>query len=297
MKTYLRRILRKIVSALCERWDLVLENMALRHQIDVLERSGQRPQFTNADRLVWVFLSTIWPRWPEALEIVSADTVKRWRRQGFRHYLLGKSRRHRPGRPPIEPEIRSLIQRMSRQNVLWGAPRIHGELLKLGVDVCQTTVAKYMVRGVGPPSQRWGTFLRNNARELFPSEIFPRLIRSFRSLITRIAGAVKRWLTDFFRNLLNLPATSAVRIVYEPVSCQSIHQLQHQTVIDPVGFAGRGPPVVKPLRNDSSSSGTSVVVVCPAPIGYTDTYSFRWRRIPQKIHLRHFPHRSDRLAA
>jgi len=84
MKTYLRLILGKIVSALCERWDLVLENMALRHQIDVLERSGKRPQFTNADRLVWVFLSTVWPRWPEALEIVNADTVKRWRRQGFR---------------------------------------------------------------------------------------------------------------------------------------------------------------------------------------------------------------------
>ena len=132
MKTYLRLILRKIVSALCERWDLVLENVALRHQIDVLERSGRRPQFSNVDRMVWVTLSTVWPRWPEALEIVHADTVKRWRRQGFRHYLLGKSRRRRPGRPAIEPEIRSLIQRMSRQNVLWGAPQIHGELLKRG---------------------------------------------------------------------------------------------------------------------------------------------------------------------
>ncbi len=97
MKTYLRLILRKIVSALCERWDLVLENVALRHQIVVLERSGRRPQFTNADRLVWVFLSTVWPRWPEALEIVHADTVKRRRRQGFRHYLLRKNRRRRRG--------------------------------------------------------------------------------------------------------------------------------------------------------------------------------------------------------
>ena len=77
MKTYLRLILGKIVSAFCERWDLVLENVALRHQIEVLERSGRRPQFTNADRLVWVVLSTVWPRWPEALEIVNVDTVKR----------------------------------------------------------------------------------------------------------------------------------------------------------------------------------------------------------------------------
>ncbi|MCP4189603.1 MAG: hypothetical protein GY768_03130 [Planctomycetaceae bacterium] len=297
MKTYLRLILRKIVSTLCERWDLVLENVALKHQIDVLKRSGRRPQFANADLLVWVFLSTVWPRWPEALEIVNADTVKRWRQQGFRHYLLGKSRRRRPGRPAIEPEIRSLIQHMSRQNVLWGAPRIHGELLKLGVDVCQTTVAKYMVRRVGPPSQRWGTFLRNHVRELVPSELFSRLIRSFRSLITRIAGAVNCWLTGLFCNLLSPPGTTARRIVDEPVSCQSILRLAHQTVTVPVGFASRGPPVVKPLFNKSSPFGTLVAVVCPTPIGYADKYSLRWRKFTQTIHLHHFPHRSDRLAA
>ncbi len=296
MKTYLGLALRKIVSALCERWDLVLENVALKHQIDVLERSGIRSQFTNADRLVWVFLSTVWPRWPEALEIMNADTVKRWRRQGFRHYLLGKSRRRRPGRPAIEPEIRSLIQRMSRQNVLWGVPRIHGELLKLGVNVCQTTVAKYMVRRVGPPSQRWGTFLRNHVRELVLSVIFSRLIRSFRSLITRIAGAVNCWLTDLFCNLLSPPVTTARRIVDDPVSCQSILRLRHQTVIVPVGLTGPGPPIVKQLFNDSSSPGTPVAVVYPAPIGDTDTYGFRWSIVTQTIHLHHFPHRSNPLA-
>jgi len=127
--------------------------MALSHQIAVLERSAKRPQFTNGDRLFWHTLSTLWPRWPEALEIVQTDTVKRWRQRGFWHYLLGKRRRRRPGRPAIEPEIRTLIQLMSLNNVLWGAPRIHGELLKLGVNVCQTTVAKYMVRRPGPPSK------------------------------------------------------------------------------------------------------------------------------------------------
>jgi hypothetical protein len=145
MKKYLWRILRKIVSALRERWHLRLENMALRQQIAALERSAKRPQFTNADRLFWVTLSTVWPRWREALEIVQADTVKRWRRHGFGYYLLKHDRRRRPGRPAIEPEIRSLIQRISLNNVPWGAPRIHGELLKLGVQVCETTVAKYMV--------------------------------------------------------------------------------------------------------------------------------------------------------
>ena len=97
MKTYLRLMLRKIVSALCERWDLVLENVALRHQIDVLERSWRRPQFKNSDRMVWVVLSTVWRRWPEALEIVSADTVKRWRQQGFRHCLGGETGSDRAG--------------------------------------------------------------------------------------------------------------------------------------------------------------------------------------------------------
>jgi hypothetical protein len=298
MKTYFRLILRKIVSAICELWDLVLENVALRHQIYVLERSGRRPQFSNVDRMVWITLSTFWSRWPEALEIVHSDTVKRWRRQGFRHYLLGKSRRRRrPGRPAIEPEIQSLIRRMSRQNWLWGAPRIHGELLKLGIDVCQTTVAKYMGCRIGPPSQRWGTFLRNHARELVPIEIFSKPIRSVRSLITQIAGAVKRRLTGLFRNLRSLPATCARRIVDEPVSCQSIHRLRHQTLFAPVGFAGRGPPIVKQLFNNLSSQKTPVAVLFPFPMGYTDTYCFRWRKVTQTIHLHHISQRSDRLAA
>jgi hypothetical protein len=174
MKKYLWRILRKIVSVLRERWHLRLENVELRHQIAVLERSGKRPQFTNVDRLFWVTLSTLWARWPEALEIVQADTVKRWRQCGFWHNLLGKGSRRRPGRPAIKPEIRSLIRRMSLNNVLWGAPRIHGERLKLGVNVCKTTVAKYMVRRPGPPSQNWLTFLRNHTRGLVTSEILPR---------------------------------------------------------------------------------------------------------------------------
>ena len=115
------------------------------------------------------------------------------------------------------------------------------------------TVYKFCSRRQ-PPCPHWwkrwieflratGTFLRNHARELVPIEIFPRPIKSFRSLITRIAGAVKRRLTGLFRNLLSLPANSAGRIVDEPVSCQSIHRLRHQTVIAPVGFAGRGPPI------------------------------------------------------
>jgi len=91
-ETYLQLILRKILSALRQRWDLQLKYMALKDQIAVLERSVKRPQFTNTDRLFWVTMSTLWARWPKALEIVQADTVKGWRRHGFGHYLLGKMR-------------------------------------------------------------------------------------------------------------------------------------------------------------------------------------------------------------
>jgi len=171
-----------------------------------------------------------------------------------------------------------------------------------------------MVRCAGPPSQRWGSFLRNHAREIVFSAIFSRLIRSFRSLITRVAGAVNCWLTGLFRNLLSLPATTARRTVNAPVSCQSVLRLRHLTVITPVGFASRGPPVVKQLFNDSSSPGMPVAVVCPTPIGYNDMYSFRWRKDSKMIHRRchppnsqhkdphassryHFRYRSDRLAA
>jgi len=222
MKAYLRIILGKIVSVLRERWNLRLENVALRHQIAVLERSENRPQFTNVDRLFWVILSTFWARWPEAMEIVQADTVKRWRQRGFWHYLLGKGRRHRPGRPAIEPEIRTLIQLMSLNNVLWGAPRIHDELLKLGVNVCQTTVAKYMVRRPGPPSQSWRTFLRNHTRGLLTSEILPRPICRLRALRTQVAVAVNRWLTAKFRKPLSYHPAPARDIEGEPVRCQAI---------------------------------------------------------------------------
>ena len=224
MKAYLRLIFRKIVSALRERWHLRLENMALRHQIAVLERSAKRPQFTNADRLLWITLSTLWARWPEALEIVQAKTVKRWRQRGFWHYLLGQGWRRRPGRPAIEPEIRSLIQRMSLNNVLWGAPRIHGELMKLGVNVCQTTVAKYMVRHPGPPSQSWRTFLRNHARVLVSSEILPRPISGFRAFLTRVVGAIKRWLKAKFHKPLSSHATPVWDIEDGRIRDQAVHR-------------------------------------------------------------------------
>jgi hypothetical protein len=125
---------------------LVLESMALRHQIAVLERSRiRRPCFRRIDRLLWILLSCLWPQWRESLVIVQPETVLRWRRNGWSAMWRYRSRgRWRGGRPRVSSEVRQLIARMARENFLWGAPRIHGELLMLGFSVSQATVSRYM---------------------------------------------------------------------------------------------------------------------------------------------------------
>jgi len=267
--------------------------MALRHQIAVLERSAKRPQFTNADRLFWVTLTTVWPRWPEALEIVQAETVKRWRQRGFWHYVLGKGRRRRPGRPAIEPEIRSLIQRVSIKNVLWGAPRIHGELLKLGVNVCQTTVAKYMVRRADPSSQSWSTFFRNHVSEHLLSEIVPRSSSGFRALLTRVAVAIKRWLTAKFHEPSSYYATPAWDIENERISCQAALRPKDEKVIALIDFASRGPPAVKPLFNNSFPPRTPTAKLCPVTSGSIS--AVRWKEVAQTIDRRCYRPNSDHI--
>ena len=145
------------------------EILALRHQLNVLRRtSPRRPVFSNFDRMIFVCLYRIAPRILDALTIVEPETVVHWHRAGFRRW---KSRR-RAGRPSVTPEIRRLIREMSLANPLWGAPRIHGELLKLGIDVGQTSVAKYMARRRRPPSQGWRTFLLNHADGIASIDLF-----------------------------------------------------------------------------------------------------------------------------
>jgi len=109
------------------------------------------------DRIFWILLSRLWRRWQHSLQVVRPETVVGWHRQGFKRYWTWKSRR-RGGRPMIRTELRELIRRMSRANPLWGAPRIHGELLKLGLTVSQVAVSKYMLRPRRPPSQAWRAF-------------------------------------------------------------------------------------------------------------------------------------------
>jgi putative transposase len=124
------------------RRQLAVETLALRHQLGVLRRSVKRPRLTNADRGLWVLLSRRWSGWSDALIVVKPATVVKWHRAGFRRYWTWRSR-PKGGRPGIDPEIRKLIKRMGTAN-LWGAPRIHGELLKLGIDISQATVSKYL---------------------------------------------------------------------------------------------------------------------------------------------------------
>src|SRR2546428_5552312 len=147
--------------------ELALENLALRQQLAVWKARQPRPPLTEMDRIFWVLLSRLWPSWRHSLQVVRLETVVGWHRQGFKRYWAWKSRR-RSGRPMIRTELRELIWRMSRANPLWGAPRIHGELLNLGLTVSQATVSKYMLGPRRPPSQARRTFLKNPAPDPLP---------------------------------------------------------------------------------------------------------------------------------
>jgi transposase InsO family protein len=151
---------------------LEAENAVLRHQLIVLKRRLHgRVRLTNRDRWFFIQLYRWFPSILQVLTIIRPETLLRWHRAGFRSYWRWKSR-PLGGRPQIDTELRVLIRRMSLENPLWGAPRIHGELLKLGFEVAQSSVAKYMVKRRGPPSQGWQTFLRNHAPDIAAMDLF-----------------------------------------------------------------------------------------------------------------------------
>ncbi len=159
-----------------------VENLALRQQVAVYKQSVKRPKLRPRDRFFWVLLSRLWANWRSALAIVQPETVIKWHRQGFKLYWRWKSRGGKPGRPCIERALRDLIRRMSRENPLWGAPRILSELLLLGCQVVQRTVAKYMVRIRKPPSQLWRTFLANHVPDIVACDFFTVPTVTFRVL-------------------------------------------------------------------------------------------------------------------
>src|SRR5271154_1517100 len=175
-------IWRALVRLFRSRASLVAEILVLRHQINIQRRHlPKRQTLRIKDRLIFAGLYRLAPNVLNALAILKPETVLKWHRAGFRSYWRWKSRR-RAGRPIVPLEIRKLIREMSIANPLWRAPRIHGELRKLGIDVGQTSVAKYMARRRGPPSQGWKTFLRNHADGIAAMDLFVVPTISFRLL-------------------------------------------------------------------------------------------------------------------
>jgi putative transposase len=165
------------------RTETALEVLALRQQLAVFKRKRPRPPVRPLDRLFWITLRRCWSRWKDALIIVQPETVVGWHRAGFRWYWRWRSRR-RPGRPRITPEIRDLIRRMAQENPGWGSPKIHGELLKLGFSVAESTVALYL-RRIGPRrdgGKHWLAFLENHREVILAMDFFTVPTLTFRVL-------------------------------------------------------------------------------------------------------------------
>jgi len=153
---------------------LIIENLALRQQLAVMKQTINRPKIRNCDRIFWVILSKLWLDWKNTLIIVQPETVIRWHRKGFRLFWTIKSRKRGPGRPAIDTQTRQLAMKMVKENPFWGAPRIHSELIKLGVIVSERTVSNIIkkIRPTKPPSQTWRTFIKNHMRNTFAIDFF-----------------------------------------------------------------------------------------------------------------------------
>lgn len=164
--------------------ELAIENVALRQQLSTFVSEGRRPQVQLHDRLFWVALRRLWGRWTDLLVFVKPDTVVRWHREGFRKYWRWRSKSKTPGRPPLEARIANLVGKMAAENPDWGAPRIHGELLKLGLEVSERTVSRYMPKDRPKPEtiESWKTFLRNHRPELAGMDFFAVPTATFRVL-------------------------------------------------------------------------------------------------------------------
>ena len=172
MITLLLHLLRLLPFLFGGHRQLALENLALRQQLAVYKRTVIRPPLRPTDRLFWIGLAKIWTGWRQALVIVTPATVLHWQRRRFREYWTKLSRRAIGGRPQVHPEIKTLIIRMAIANPLWGAPRIHGELLKLGINVAERTVSRLLPKRRPRPPQTWRTFLANHVRELVSLDFF-----------------------------------------------------------------------------------------------------------------------------
>jgi transposase InsO family protein len=170
---FLLMLLRVLFDCCRSRQDLALENLVLRHQLEVLLRRKPKPRLHNRDRILWVWMRWLWPEgWTRQLRIVQLETVIGWHRRGWRLYWSWRSR-SRLGRPRLSPEVRELIARVSRENPLWGTERIRGELLKLAIVVSNRSIRRYRWRGPRRErSQSWRTFLRNQIKGIWAADLF-----------------------------------------------------------------------------------------------------------------------------
>jgi putative transposase len=180
------------VSAGKQRHALALENLALRQQVAIYKRTHPRPQLRKTDRLFWVCLSQIWQGWRTALVIVRPETVVSWHRKQFRLFWTQISQRNNAGRPAVNSQVRALIRKMAQANPLWGAPRIHGEWLKLGLEISERSVSRLLPRQRKPPSQTWKTFLDHHVQDLVSIDFFTVATATFRVLFVLVVLAHDR---------------------------------------------------------------------------------------------------------
>ena len=183
MLVVLLLIVRSLLAGLGSRRELMLENLALRHQLQVALRTNPHPRLRPRDRALWVWLQGVWPDgWRQHLRVVRPATVIRWHRKGWRLYWTWRSRT-KLGRPHLSPEVRALIARISKENPLWGSERIRGELLKLGIVVSNRSIRRHRWHRVGPSDhQRWRTFITNQLRGIWAADLFVVQTVSYRVL-------------------------------------------------------------------------------------------------------------------
>jgi putative transposase len=164
--------IRFVILVLGGHQQVALENAALRQQLAVFKRDVKRPKLRRWDRLFWIGLRAIWKDWKSALVIVRPETVISWQQKRFKRYWWRLSQSKGPGRPRVSSEIRTLISNMAAANPFWGAPRVHGELLKLGYEISERTVSRLMPKNDKKPSQTWTTFLRNHVGQMVSIDFF-----------------------------------------------------------------------------------------------------------------------------
>ena len=185
-------LLTLVTTSVRSRMSLQAENAALRNQLSLYRKSGQRPRIRPADRLLWCFIAKFWAGWRTALYFVQPRTVTTWQKKRFRDYWRALSQSAKPGRPRISRELRKLIERMWEANPTWGSPKIVAELAMLGIDVAKSTVEKYRPKRAGPPSPTWRTFLDQHVRDLVSIDFFIVPTATFRVLFVFIVLAHDR---------------------------------------------------------------------------------------------------------